>query len=217
MIPFLFCLLFYNIPFPVAHITISLYYDSSTSFSKTKIQGNSRGERNEGKEEGKKRHHTVSVTDRVTAISHSFSPFSPGDFRFELQSLDATHSSNFSLPPFSRHSAFISSTLTDPSYERERFDHSYHSAYYLILKRPSLLPPVRHFAPKNVSSIAPFLPLRFAPGYYFIRRPLACPPSTLFQDVSSRISPAILSTKRRHGDRIPGFLLSTRESAGFQS
>lgn len=36
------------------------------------------------------------------AISHSFSPFSPGDFRLELQSLDATHSSNFSLPPFSR-------------------------------------------------------------------------------------------------------------------
>lgn len=44
------------------------------------------------------------------------------------------------------HSAFISSTLTDPSYERERFDYSYHSAYYLILKRP-LPPPSRSSFP----------------------------------------------------------------------
>lgn len=181
-----------------SRVSRSLYYDSSTSFSKTKIQGNSRGERNEGKEEAS--HgvgHRTPIESRLL-VTHS--PLFP-----QVTSDSSCNHWTQPIPPTSRflpflglvrqtyihHSAFISSTLTDPSYERERFDYSYHSAYYLILKRPSPPPPVRHFPPKNVSSIAPLPPIPpspFRPGPLFYSPGLARPPSTVSSPKTSLFS-----------------------------
>lgn len=181
-----------------SRVSRSLYYDSSTSFSKTKIQGNSRGERNEGKEEAS--HgvgHRTPIESRLL-VTHS--PLFP-----QVTSDSSCNHWTQPIPPTSRflpflgpvrqtyihHSAFISSTLTDPSYERERFDYSYHSAYYLILKRPPPPPPVRHFPPKNVSSIAPLPPIPpspFRPGPLFYSPGLARPPSTVSSPKTSLFS-----------------------------